>query len=1591
MPFRNRSTLSVVACLPIAVLLAAIAVPPPSSAQIQSDTTLPNNSVVTPIGVNVFAITGGTTGGTAAEMPNSPNLFHSFREFSVPTNGAAVFDQAPSIRNIFTRVTGGSISNIDGLIRSNTPVNFFLLNPNGIIFGPNAQLSVGGSFLGSTGDRIRFSDGSEFSASNPTTPAVLTITAPIGIQFGSNPGAIQVNGRGHQSELPTDNPGIALVGQTLGLLGGDVSFEGGVVTALSGRIEVGSVQDGFVSLAPHPFGLQLGYDQVQRFGTIQLANRSSLFNPAQDANPYGGIQVQGGDISLNNAQIAGLNAGSSPLVADVTVTASESLTLGGVNAIAYPFSSWIVNQVAPNATGTSGNVLINVPQLTLRDGALISTINSGSNQIGNVVINADNIVVDGFSPILTSSPSAIASFNRANGRGGDVSITARQVTLQNGGVLGVITLPGVTGSAGNISINASEAIALIGANSSTQSPSSVGSYSDGLGDSGGITITTRQLNFQDGGVIISEAKNNAQSGDIVVTADTVFGRGVNPFGQSSRLPSGIFSTNYGSEPGANITLTTRKLDFADGVSINSLAIRSPQSNDPRYPGSGTGDAGNIVVNASELIELSGFSPNAPEVITGIISNTLTAGRSGAVTVSTPNLILREGASISSLVVPFLLSRGGEPLPDGVLGDGGNIVVNVSNTATINGFNPVTRLATSIGTFTFGSGNAGRTEVNATRLQLQAGGMITSSTSASGNAGQLLVRANDISIDGSEAFPSAISASAELQDEATRRAYLLPLVPTGNTGEVQIISDRLSLTNGGQVTVQHDGPGNVGRLQIDADRVQLDNRSRISATTVDGQGGSIAVNGRSLSINNGSTITGTTDGIGNGSSITVNADQVDLINGGQISTSTMAQGRAGNISIDAKNTVAIAGTDSPSGTASGLFANATNAATGAGGNLQVTTGRLSLQDGGQMNVTTAGQGNAGTIVIQAREAVEVTGESANRQASSILTRVETGASGAGGNLAIATNQLSIQSGGSIAAGSRGSGNSGDLTVTANRIELTGTSRSGVNRTELSTNTTASGQGGDLTLTGDRLVVKDGAAVQTGTEGSGNAGDLSVTVRQVELNGRNRQQQSGLLTTAGRSASGEGGDINLSVDTLRLIDGGQVRAGTSGAGRSGDLTVRSRQLIEVVGSSGSFASGLSTEADAGSTGASGDVQVSSDRLLVSRGGQINTATSGSGLSGDLTIRANQVSIQGGANRRETGLFTTTNSTNQQAIGGDVRLTANQLEITEGGQISASTLGTAIAGDVLIRANQVEVSGSSRDGVSSAIAAAAIPSRAGQAGGAGSVQIRADQVTVRDGGLITVSSLGSGDAGNLQIWADGIQLSNQGRLLATLREGDRGNISLTADQIVLNNQSLISTDAQGNATGGNINLRTRYLFAFNNSDITANAINSFGGNVTVSAQGIFGTTFRDQLTPQSDITASSARGAAFGGSVNLEVPNVDPSQGVAELPETVVDPNTQVATACSASDNNTFTASGRGGIPESPDQLIHNHTPWQDLRLPEDADREMGESDRQVIRQPNNTAPDRKPLVEAQAWMVDAQGKVRLVAVAAHQSEQVSFCRQ
>jgi tRNA(adenine34) deaminase len=153
---------------------------------------------------------------------------------SLKAGDVATFSGPANIQNVLSRVTSGSRSSIDGKIRSSIAgANFFLINPAGVVFGPNASLDVSGSFAASSADYLKLADGARFVASLDADDSVLS-TAPVSAFgfLGEQHAGIEVQ----RSTLNVPN------GKTVSLVGGDISMDGGRVTSPGGGIHAASVQ-----------------------------------------------------------------------------------------------------------------------------------------------------------------------------------------------------------------------------------------------------------------------------------------------------------------------------------------------------------------------------------------------------------------------------------------------------------------------------------------------------------------------------------------------------------------------------------------------------------------------------------------------------------------------------------------------------------------------------------------------------------------------------------------------------------------------------------------------------------------------------------------------------------------------------------------------------------------------------------------------------------------------------------------------------------------------------------------------------------------------------------------------------------------------------------------------------------------------------------------------------------------------------------------------------------------------------------------------------------------------------------------------------
>ncbi|MEH2381383.1 MAG: S-layer family protein [Nostoc sp.] len=639
-PFILTSGFLSSALLPAILLWSRCAI-----AQVTSDGT--NNTIVNPNGNN-FTILNG--------IAKSNNLFHSFSNFSVPTGGSASFDliNTPNITTIFSRVTGGNVSNIDGLIQTlntNNPVSLFLMNPAGIIFGKNAQLNIGGSFIGTTANSIKFADGIEFSAINSQSAPLLSINVPLGLQMGSNPAPINVQGTGHSLTNPgglvlvTQNPSATELrvqpGKTLALVGGNLNLNGATLTAKQGQVELGSVSGaGLVSLLPTAQGYTLGYEDKQKFGDIQLTGRSLLDISGVNA---GSVQIRGRHIQFTDGSlVVARNFGNLP-GGDIRLQATEAIDLIGTTS-----DSTIRSGVRTEAVGVgaSGNISVITPRLTLQVGGGLNSTSVGVAPSGNIHIDATAIELSGFSPINPNSVSVLSTSGYGSGNTGDISVNANSLLVSNGATLTSATFG--SGSSGKVAIRTNHTTVM------GESPagiySNISSFTFATGNAKTLTLDTAKLQILDGGVVAATTFFAGNGGDISINAT----ESIEISGRSRSNNSSINSSSILLSPllrqkfhlpdkltanAGNVSITTPNLTVTDGGTVSVTS-----------QGSGNGGSLNITANTIRLERI------------GSIQAQTESGNGGNIALQVGKLlVLRHNSAIAA-------TAGGN-------GNGGNININ----------------------------------------------------------------------------------------------------------------------------------------------------------------------------------------------------------------------------------------------------------------------------------------------------------------------------------------------------------------------------------------------------------------------------------------------------------------------------------------------------------------------------------------------------------------------------------------------------------------------------------------------------------------------------------------------------------------------------------------------------------------------------------------------------------------------------------------------------------------------------------------------------------------------------------------------------
>jgi filamentous hemagglutinin family protein len=596
--------------LQLAPLVFLSSISPAALAQI-----VPDNSLGTSV-INNQTINGILSDQINGGVVKGSNLFHSFQEFNINTGRGVYFTNSPLINNIFTRVTGNNVSNINGTLGVLGSANLFFMNPNGIVFGTAASLDVKGSFLGTTANSIKFADGIEFAIASSTPASLLSVSVPVGLGFGSNPGAIKVNGIGHQLSVaslfspitrPISNTGLRVRPEkTLALVGGEITLNSGILSAERGRVELASVGDSAtVNLNASDQSLMLGNIDVTNGKEIRLSKQALIDTSGANA---GSIQVQGRHITLTDSSAFIIQNRGTKNAGNIDVR-SESLLITGYSPKTRIRSGLFTETLAP---GSASNINVSTKNLTVGDGGTIFSRTYSAGISGSINLNAtESIQVRDVSSLATDIFSTIDSVTFSTGNGGDMFISTPQLSILNSGLVSVSTFG--KGSAGNLIVNADK-VELIGKAPLAAASSAITTASRGAGNAGNLFVNTRTLNLTDAGRLSTASFSSGKAGDIIVNASEF----VKVSGYSQQLPSQIRSDV--NPPGQFferlLQLPSVPTGNSGSITINTPNLKLNDTGRISVSNQGKGSAGTIRLNA-QMLQLSNFGQVNAESKSGV--------------------------------------------------------------------------------------------------------------------------------------------------------------------------------------------------------------------------------------------------------------------------------------------------------------------------------------------------------------------------------------------------------------------------------------------------------------------------------------------------------------------------------------------------------------------------------------------------------------------------------------------------------------------------------------------------------------------------------------------------------------------------------------------------------------------------------------------------------------------------------------------------------------------------------------------------------------------------------------------------------------
>ncbi|MBF0451741.1 MAG: filamentous hemagglutinin N-terminal domain-containing protein [Candidatus Magnetomorum sp.] len=833
-----------------------------------SETSKPHSIIVDgSIGSSQMKVIEGPDYHIPAELGKAigDNLFHSFQTFNVHHQERAIFYAPDTISAIISRVTGSESSWIDGGIVSMAPnADMYLINPNGVIFGPNVWLDVKRSFHVSTCDYIGFSDQTQFHVTDPHP--LLFSTAPSSFGFIDNDCApIHIYGKGPIVPSPESEsrpPLYVPEGNTLSLIAGNMIFEKGTMDTVKnfpvgtlvsekGRINIASVASaGEVIFLEH--GLDIS--SFDRLGNVDIHEQSAI------SSGSGQIYVRANELTIDQSYI---NAGQ--------------YTKDGTTPDSF----------------AGGTIDIQVNKFSLLNGSGLFIETFGMDTSGDITIIAEDVIIDGMDQQETPSTISTSSFfldtmemeqekntemsdqicsiapvcslseydQRIYGNAGNIYIDATNIYISNGGTIEANAFS--LGNGGNIVLKATQTIDISSIPNTFEICGIMAvskSDQENTGNAGNISIQSKFLTIHNGEKIINSTGGTGNGGWIDIQVDeTLSINGSGQWIEDNQNPtfpfiSGIFSTTVASDEKAGnagnisisgktfrmnhyatvnasseskghagkIVLDFTKLDMSDHAGIFSQSMSD-------------GDSGLIFIKGEQFVSLKNYS--------GVSVQSMEKGKPGGVAIDTSQLIMED----HSIITSASLSSDNETNGGGVI-IGRQIQLNESDFKILQSCeNLIIKNQSKITTESHGKGEAGLLFINSQNIQMDDHAQISSSSLLDGNSGE--------------------------------------------SGQIILNSETLFLNNASSITTENAGEGDAGLINIETHQLNLDQHSGIYSVNTHGNKG-----GRSGLIMICKKIESI---LPNDQSVVHPCETISIKNHSGITTSSLSESGAGGIVVRTK--------------------------------------------------------------------------------------------------------------------------------------------------------------------------------------------------------------------------------------------------------------------------------------------------------------------------------------------------------------------------------------------------------------------------------------------------------------------------------------------------------------------------------------------------------------------------------------------------------------------------------------------------------------------------------------------------------------------